>query len=76
MIYVSHKLEPICQFMWENKFKDVEFDWEYIWVKHCFAVKEPRVCSLMWKIIHNVYPTAIWLSKMGIKDSAYCSHCS
>ena len=31
---------------------------------------------LQWKISHNIYPTAILLTKMGIKNSELCEKCN
>ena len=52
---VKVKSDPICQNMWKSKFKDTVFDWKHIWLNHCFALREAKINSLMWKIIHNIY---------------------
>ena len=39
------------------------------------ATKESRLRLLHFKILHNIYPTNILLSKMKIKPSALCENC-
>ena len=75
-LWVKVKSDPICQNMWKSKFKDTVCDWKHMWLNHCFALREAKINSLMWKIIHNIYPTSMWLHKLGITDSENCSVCN
>ena len=39
------------------------------------ANQETRLKVLQWKILHNIYPTNIFLHKMGIANSEKCNTC-
>lgn len=64
--------KPICLSFWKRKY-DISVDHSH-WRIIC-DLKETRLKVLWWKIIHNIYPTNILLSKMKIKDSVKCEHC-
>ena len=46
-----------------------------IWSIARKTTKETRLRVLHWKIIHNIYPTAILLKKMSIRESDMCLFC-
>ena len=46
-----------------------------IWLLPFDSTKEVKTQMLQWKILHNIYPTAIILKKMGIKNSESCPSC-
>ena len=46
-----------------------------VWTRPSLATKEIRLKELQWKILHNIYPTNILLSKMRIVDDNKCSIC-
>ena len=39
------------------------------------ALKETRLRTLSWKLVHNIYPTNILLQKMHLSDTMNCPHC-
>ena len=39
------------------------------------ATKESRLRLLLFKLLHNIYPTNILLKRMGIKNSENCDFC-
>ena len=45
------------------------------WLMPFSVTKETRLQILQWKILHNIYPTAILLQKMGIVNSINCQAC-
>ena len=63
---------PICVGLWERKYGTVigKTHWNLI-----HNLKEPKLMTLCWKIVHNIYPTNILLFKMKISFSADCKHC-
>jgi hypothetical protein len=67
--------KPISQNLWENKFKNVQFDWSKIWQNLVQDIKEPRLMTLNWKIISNVYATKIFLHKIGKEANNLCTYC-
>ena len=68
-------VKPICQLFWEKKFPNYDFDWEQIWGYMPLIIKEARLVSLNWKILSNIYPTNILLSKMGKAPDNNCQIC-
>ena len=64
---------PCSVNFWKRKFnyKVTESDWKTAFV----TTKETRLRVLQWKLLHNIYPTNIMLSKMRITDNNYCSYC-
>ena len=40
------------------------------------VTKESRLRELHWKILHNIYPTNILLSKIGVTETNKCSYCT
>ena len=39
-------------------------------------LKETRLRAITWKVLHNIFPTNILLSKMKIKDKPECDYCN
>ena len=39
------------------------------------ATKEVRLTELQWKLLHNIYPTNILLSKMRVRENNKCTYC-
>lgn len=73
-LLVNNKYSRPCSAaFWERKF-NILFD-NKIWSATYQATKETRLLALQWKIIHNIYPTNILLSKMKIRDNKMCSFC-
>ena len=64
---------PCSAGFWERKF-DVDFHLK-IWNIPFKCSKETRLQCLQWKILHNIYPTNIMLSKMKLRDSNKCLYC-
>ena len=58
---------------WKRKFA-FALDKE-VWKKINAATKETRLRELQWKILHNIYPTNILLSKMKVKSNNKCIFC-
>ena len=67
---------PKAVFHWERKFAHPELNWQFIWKLHCRATKEPRIMTLMWKLVQNIYPTAILLKKIGKVEHNLCAYCN
>ena len=59
--------------LWKNKF-NIEIESEH-WLTAINASKETRLRTMHWKIMHNIYPTNILLSKMKIKETQNCEWC-
>ena len=63
---------PLCRGLWQRKLS-VAIDkthWNQI-----HQLRETRLKSLAWTIIHNIYPTNTLLFKMKIKPSPNCIYC-
>ena len=68
--------KPICEAFWNGKFKNLELNWNDIWKNNIKKVKEPRLMTINWKIISNVYPTKIFLHKIGKEMNNICDKCN
>lgn len=65
---------PPCSInFWKNKYS-IELDKRY-WLIAYNSTKEVRLQELHFKILHNIYPTNILLSKIGIRLSNKCTFC-
>ena len=64
---------PLCVGLWLRKLGAVvePGHWNLV-----HQLKETRLRSLAWKIIHNIYPTNINLSKMGYANTENCKYCN
>ncbi len=67
---------PRCEKYWERKFPNLNFNWSNIWLAIPSCTKEPRLLSLNWKILHNIYPTKVLLYKMGKEPNNVCTTCN
>ena len=64
--------EPLCHQTWNRKFA-ISIDnghWDLI-----HKLKESRLKNLLFKIMHNIYPTNVSLHRMGLSDSNVCAWC-
>ena len=64
---------PCAAFFWQRKL-GFHLD-EQAWARAKNVSKETRLRVLHWKILHNIYPTNIMLSKMKITENDKCSYC-
>ena len=62
----------LCSRIWERKL-GVTINKQHWLLLH--RLKETRLKVLSWKILHNIYPTNILLSKMKIANSENCGNC-
>ena len=69
-------LKPRCQNFWENKLDNMNFDWTIIWKTLVQDIKEPRLKTLNWKIISNIYPTKVFLKKIKKEENDICETCN
>ena len=51
------------------------FNWNNIWKNVPLITNEARLIALNWKILSNIYPTNIFLAKIGKARSSKCSKC-
>ena len=65
--------KPTSDSLWQRKFS-VTLDKKH-WLLAFNSTKESRLRELHFKILHNIYPTNILLSKIGITNSNKCSYC-
>ena len=65
--------ECFCSKMWEYRIghKMNPDTWSNLYT----GQKEIKLIQLQWKILHNIFPTNIFLHKIGIKPSDLCDHC-
>ena len=63
---------PLCVGLWHRKF-GISIGTDHWRLVH--MLKESRLRTLAWKVLHNIYPTSINLSKMGLSDSENCKYC-
>ena len=63
---------PLCVGLWQRKYGVVvgKEHWRLV-----HQLKETRLKVLAWKVLHNIYPTGISLSKMGL-SSENCKYCN
>ena len=54
--------------------KDITLEKKH-WLMSFKCTKETRLRILQWKILHNIYPTAKMLNKMGVVESKNCKIC-
>ena len=72
LISDSSLASPLCVGLWQRKF-GISIGAEHWMMVH--SLKESRLKALCWKILQNIYPTRINLSKMGLSDSENCKYC-
>ena len=65
--------ESYVEQFWGNK-TGKTFDKEH-WLVAFSCTNETRLHALHWKVISKIYPTAILLNKMKIKQHDYCEYC-
>jgi hypothetical protein len=65
--------QPCSEHFWLHKY-NVKLGKEH-WIMANNCSLEERLRLLQWKILHNIYPTNILLSKMKIRDHNRCSFC-
>ena len=59
--------------LWNNKMgKKLD---EYTWSNIFSCTKEIKLQDFQWKVVHNIFPTNILLTRMGIKKSEKCEIC-
>ena len=59
--------------VWNNKMgKKLEED---TWRNIFSCTKEIKLQEFQWKVVHNIFPTNILLTRMGIKKSEKCETC-
>ena len=63
-----------CEKMWENKTGHIinSNTWSNIFIE----IKEIKLQEIQWKILHNVFPTNILLTRMGLQPSEKCKFCN
>ena len=64
---------PLCEGLWQRRL-GVSIGPKY-W-KMVSTLKESKLRSMSWKLMHNIYPTRISLCKMGIVDTENCKYCN
>ena len=69
----KHYSVPCSTTFWLNKF-NILVDKEH-WLLAKEATAESRLKELHFKILHNIYPTNIFLFKIKITNSNKCSYC-
>ena len=63
----------LCENFWERRLgKKIN---EKTWSNIFSCTKETKLQEFQWKIVHNIFPTNILLSKIGIKDTEKCEMC-
>lgn len=73
-LVTAQKHVPCSTSFWKRKFNyDIDED---EWLISFRSSNETRLRVLQWKILHNIYPTNILLSKMKVTESNLCSYCS
>ena len=74
LIITSRKNQPCAVNFWKRKFDyDVKTS---DWIVSFESTTETRLRVLQWKLLHNIYPTNILLSKMRVTENNFCSYCS
>ena len=58
--------------LWKRRY---DIDVASAWFLPFKVTKETKLQILQWKILHNIYPTAILLQKMHIRPNANCDTC-
>jgi hypothetical protein len=69
----ENNAKPCSEMFWKRKF-NIEFD-KKLWLLPFVSTQETRLRVLQWKLLHNIYPTNILLSKMKIVDNNKCTYC-
>ena len=64
---------PCSITFWKNKY-NIDLDKTY-WLIAQNSTKEVRLKELHFKLLHNIYPTNILLSKIGISPNNKCAYC-
>ena len=69
---IIEQASPLCINIWERRYGET-IDKKHWQIVH--SLKESRLKTLAWKILHNIYPTNILLHKMKLKESPSCEFC-
>ena len=72
---IQSKAETYASSFWSRKYNVENAVLNNMWKTSCGSTKETRLIMLQWKILHNIYPTQILLTKMGISESNLCKVC-
>ena len=67
--------EPPTVENWWSRRLNSDFN-QQCWALPFQVTKETRLQALQWKILMNIYPTAITLNRMKINNSDQCMHCN
>ena len=59
---------------WREQY-DINKNDKNVWLMAFETVTETKLLELQYKILHNIYPTAVLLTKMKIKYSDLCNSC-
>ena len=62
------------ELFWSKKYEGLTITKEHWLIAHSCS-PETRLRVLGWKICHNIFPTAVLLSKMGIVETNKCAFC-
>ena len=65
--------EPHVESLWEKRL-NITFP-RHSWMVAFTCTKETRLQVLDWKILMNIYPTSIILSKMSLRRTDRCEYC-
>jgi hypothetical protein len=73
--FVSKKItRPVCALMWCNRYEiDIE-EWKGIY-KFYAEIKGTRMKAFQFKILNNLLPCNLYLSRIGRSDTNKCTKC-
>ena len=75
MMFLTKKnLAPTARKYWEEK-HEIILD-EESWIMPFKCTKEVKLQNIQYKVNHNIFPTAILLNKMKIKQTDLCTECN
>jgi hypothetical protein len=73
-----HTPTAICK--WENKYPNFFHEYDNMWApifKRVFkTVRNTKLQTLQYRIIHRIVPCNYWLNNLKIKDNNLCSFCN
>ena len=74
LLIQNKSAEPCAVHFWKRKC-NIEMT-KATWLNAFSCTKETRLRLLQWKLMHNIYPTNIMLSKMKVRENNKCSYCT
>jgi hypothetical protein len=74
--FISKKMtKPICAMKWCDRYHIKIDDWKEIYILYK-EIKDTKIKAFQFKILNNLLPCNLYLSKIGKSETNRCSYCN